>query len=77
VQFGLSKFLDQSVGQGVKVLNANKGRQPLDCTMSPSPSIEYDKITPEVVKVLMSHGANPNQKFEKEDMLDNRLALAI
>jgi hypothetical protein len=73
VQFGLSKFLDQSLGQGDRVLKSKKGRPLLDYAMSPLPGVKYNIITPDVVKVLLSHGANPNEKFQKETCWTNAL----
>jgi hypothetical protein len=73
IQFGLSKYLDQSLGTGDKILKSKKGRPLLDYAMSPLPGMEYDKITSEVVKVLLNHGANPNEKFEKKTCWTNAL----
>ncbi|KAJ4204129.1 hypothetical protein NW759_014966 [Fusarium solani] len=66
VQFGLQNYLDNALGQGSKVLKSKKGRPLLLYALRPLPITRYNLITPAVVKTLLNHGANPNERFEKK-----------
>jgi hypothetical protein len=66
IQFGLSKYLDQSLGNGDRLLKDKKGRPLLDYALSPLPDLHPDLITKDVVEVLLRHGAEPNEAFKTE-----------
>ncbi|KAE9367546.1 hypothetical protein N431DRAFT_513953 [Stipitochalara longipes BDJ] len=73
VQFGLSKFLDTNLGKEDKILEAKKGRPLLDYAMSPPPIVQNNLITADVVKVLLKHGAKPNEKYKRKTCWQNAL----
>ncbi|KUJ07163.1 uncharacterized protein LY89DRAFT_725998 [Mollisia scopiformis] len=73
VQYGLSKFLSGRLTQSSKSMKSKKARPLLDYALNPPPGIDYNLITPAVVRVLFNHGANPNQKFQERSCWENAL----
>jgi hypothetical protein len=77
VQFGLSKFVHHTLtinGDRSRTNSAKKGRPLLDYALCPLLDIDYSLITPEIIKVLLDHGANPNEKFGHTTCWQNALS---
>jgi hypothetical protein len=76
VQFALLNYVEAQLGTGSKVLKAKKGRPLLDYALHPllpSTIVPYSLITPTFVKMLLDHGADPNEKFEGQTCWERAL----
>lgn len=66
IQFGLRGYLESKLSQGRRELKLKRGRPLLDYALDPLPVAQYELITPAIVEILLRHGADPNERFEKK-----------
>ena len=67
VQFGLHNYVKSKLGDkgSTKVVKSKKGRPLLDYALQPLMlAAPHGLVVPEMVRTLIDHGANPNEKFE-------------
>ncbi len=73
IQFGLGNYMESQLEMGDKVLRSKKGRPLLDYALIPSMIAPYHLVKPPLVKALLDHGADPNEKFEKRTYWERAL----
>jgi hypothetical protein len=73
IQFGLQNYVKGELGNSDKIVRSKKGRPLLDYALYPSPIGPSDLVTPEMVRLLLDHGANPNERFGKRTCWEGAL----
>jgi hypothetical protein len=63
VTYGLHSYVAQRLGNGNSILRRKKGRPYLDYALYHTVG-NPGAYSPDMVKVLLDHGAKPNQKFD-------------
>ena len=64
IQFGLGKYLESQLAKDPNLVKNKEGRPLLSCVLDPLSISKYELISPEIVKILLDHGADPEVRFE-------------
>ena len=77
IQFGLRNYLEAKLDEGStkdKVLKSKRGRPLLDYALVPFRKIApYDLVKSTLIKTLLDHGADPNERFEGQTCWERAL----
>lgn len=77
VQYGLCGYVSEALGHGDGVLKSKTGRPLLDYAVNPVPIEQRYPLAPQMVRLLVSHGAKPNREFIAATPWENALAFMM